>query len=236
MRRQHLLSIALELDRALARHRCEVGEAPGPPRRNLRERGVVEDDVGGHLVLPRAFEAPLLQEREARVVGVGLLCSRRAALDFELGEEAARFPGPRDEQVPLRARQPDVEEPPLLGDLGRGLGELRRQLLFLHTRHENRLELEAFSAVQRQKMHAAARFAAVAEAALELRDERRPVEPRELLGESDEPREVVLTDELALSELVGRLLEPTVLFGEATYLRRRVELSQDIPRTLAREE
>ena len=104
----------------------------------------------------RALESPFLQHREGRVVRIGLAAHRRLALHAELAEKPARLPRPRDEQVPLRAREADVEESPLLRYLRRGFRELDRQLLLLDVRDEHRLELEPLRAVQRQEMDTAA--------------------------------------------------------------------------------
>ena len=82
-------------------------------------------------------------------------------------------------------------------------------------RDEDGVELEPLRAVQRQQMDSAARLAAVAEAAFQLRDERRPVELRELLRERDEPSEVALPYELALAEAVLLALLPARIEREA---------------------
>ena len=155
---------------------------------DLGERRVVEDDVCRHLVRACALEPPLLERGEDRIVRLRLAPRRPSPrLQPELAQEARRRARPRDEQVPLRARQADVEQPPLLGDRVRRLRLPHRQLLLLHTRDEHRLELEPLRAVQRQEVDAAARLAAVAEAPLELRDEAGAVEVGELLGQPDEP-------------------------------------------------
>ena len=136
----------------------------------------------------------------------------------------------------LGARQADVEQAPLLRDLVRRLRQSRRQLLLLHARDEHRLELEPLRAVQRQQVDAAPRLSAVAEAALELRDEAGTVEVGELVGQPDEPREVVLANRLALAELVRRILEPAALLREPAHVRRRREPAQHEARALAAEE
>ena len=57
----------------------------------------------------------------------------------------------------LRARQPDVEQPPLLGDLVRLLRLANRQLPFLDARDEDRLELEALRTMECEQVDASMR-------------------------------------------------------------------------------
>src|SRR5207249_2006254 len=89
---------------------------------------------------------------------------RRGRRDAELLQEAARPPGPRQRQVAPRACHPDVEQSPLLGELGRGSRRLRRQLLLLQAGQKHRIELEAFRTVVREQMDAARLGAAGSEA------------------------------------------------------------------------
>src|SRR5262245_42091983 len=84
-------------------------------------------------------------------------------------------------------------------------------------------------------MYAAARLAAVAEATLELGDERGAVELRVLLGEPHEPGEVVLAHGLPFSELVRRVRRPAAFLGEAADVRGRAETPQHVARALAAE-
>ena len=67
-----------------------------------------------------------------------------------------------------RARDPDVEQPPLLVARLVGLREPRRQLLLVEPRQEDRVELEPLRPVVGQQVHAAHLAAAGIEAAAEL--------------------------------------------------------------------
>src|SRR5207342_1125055 len=79
----------------------------------------------------------------------------RRRFDPELDQEAARLPGPRQREMALRTGHPDVEQPPLLDERARQAHRLlARQLLLLDARDEDRLELEALRAVERQQVHA----------------------------------------------------------------------------------
>src|SRR5262245_52974490 len=120
--------------------------------------------------------------------------------------------------MPLCTREADVEQSPLLFERGRGLRELRRQLAFLQPRQEDGLELEPLCAVVREEVDPAARPAA--EALLEMRDELVGI-AHELLGQLDEPREVVLTRHLALAEAVWNRLQQTLLAGDPAHVRER---------------
>ena len=51
---------------------AELGQVTRTPARDLRERGVVEDDVRGQIVRGRALEPPALQRRVERIVGLAL--------------------------------------------------------------------------------------------------------------------------------------------------------------------
>src|SRR3990172_7271757 len=122
-RLQHLLPVALELRGADA---CHLGELAGAARttpRDLGERSVVEDDESRDplplIACPGGAE-PELPEDPARS------SLRRAA----------------EEEVPLRPRDADVEEPPLLGDRVFSACLTGRELAILEERQEDRLELE----------------------------------------------------------------------------------------------
>src|SRR6266851_1969257 len=64
-RRQHAVSVALELRRPDARHGCELVEASRPAGGDLLQGRVVEDEIGRDLVFARAGEPPGLQRVEA---------------------------------------------------------------------------------------------------------------------------------------------------------------------------
>ena len=70
---------------------------------------------------------------------------------------------------------PDVEQPALLRQLGGRARLLRRQLLLLQPRDEDRLELEALGAMQRQQIDAVRGVAAGGEPTAKILDERRRV-------------------------------------------------------------
>ena len=59
---------------------------------------------------------------------------------------------------------------------------------------------------------------------------------RELVGETDEPREVALPDRLALAELVRRVFEPAAVCREPPHVRRRLQSPQNEAGALAAEE
>src|SRR5581483_8376784 len=174
------------------------GEAPGPPRGDLLERRVVEDHVRGDLLRPRAGEPPRLQLLEARRT-----LPRGGRPRRELPEEPARALHPADREDALRPRQADVEQAPLLGDLGVRPGLPVRELLLLHPREQYDLELEALGAVVGQQVHSPPRLPAPAEAALELGPEA-GARPADLLREPHQPSEVALARLLPLAELVVR--------------------------------
>ena len=136
--------------------------------------------------------------------------SVRAGTDSELLEEAARLLDPGHDQLALRARDADVEEPPLLRDLLVRLRLLRRQLALLEARQEDELELEALGRVVREQVDAAPFGAAVAEALLELGLECGHRRRGERLGEAHEAGQVVLANLLALAEALGRRLLPAL--------------------------
>src|SRR5262249_48965706 len=106
----------------------------------------------------------------------------------------------RDEQMALRTRQPDVEQPPLLRDVAAS----NRELAFLDTRQEDGLPFESLRPVERQQVDAAARTRA--EALVQQLDEVVHV-PLTLLGQPNEPCQVGLTRLLALAELLRHLGE-----------------------------
>ena len=128
----------------------------------------------------------------------------------QLAQEPRRLARPRQPELAAGARQADVEQPPLLGELLVGPGLLRRQLLLGEPRQEDRVELEPFRAVERQQVDAARAVAAGIEALPQVG--REPVDVAvERLGERDEPRQVGLADELALAQLVGYDHQPARL-------------------------
>jgi hypothetical protein len=157
----------------------------------------VEDHVRRLLLGSRGLEAPLLERLVQGIVGLDWLRGRCAQV--ELGEEAAGLAGPRDGQVPLGTREPDVEQSPLLGEGRLRLRELGGKLALLEARQEDGLEFEPLRAVVRQQVDASP--GPRAEALLEVRDELDRV-ALELLGELDEPGKVVLARDLALAEAV----------------------------------
>ena len=120
-------------------------------------------------------------------------------LDAELRDEPARRARPGELEVALRARHPDVEEAPLLGERLRAARALERQLALLEPRQEDDLELEAFRSVVGEEVDAAARRL-LAEAALEIGEEVPDGALAELLREADEAREVALAGDLLLAD------------------------------------
>src|SRR5207253_550773 len=118
-------------------------------------------------------------------------------LDSEFPQEAARPARPGHVQVLLRSREPDVEQPPLLGER-RASSALAGQLTLLDARQEDSLELESLCTMQRQQMDAA-HFHVLPETGLEVGDERAHCAPTviELARETDDPREVALPRLLA---------------------------------------
>src|SRR6478736_1613755 len=88
---EDLLAVALQLRRAYAGHRRELRERTRAALGDLRERRVVEHEVGRHLVGLRPLEAPLLQRPEGRrqLLFWAAGCRIAPGLDAELGEEAA---------------------------------------------------------------------------------------------------------------------------------------------------
>ena len=101
-------------------------------------------------------------------------------------------------------RQADVEQAPLLGHFGGLLRLADRQLPLLDPGDEDGVELEPFRTVQREEMHPAPLAAGRAEASLELSDElgRRPGAVVEVHRQADESRQVGLTHQLTLAELL----------------------------------
>src|SRR5204863_3438013 len=184
------------------------------PRAELRKRPVVDDDVCRHLLRTRPRAAPLLQ----RLDGRGLLERRavplreggRSRAYAELVEEPARLALPRHEQMPLRPRQPDVEQAPLLGDLAAA----HRQLALLDTRQEDGLPLEPLRPMQRQQVDAAT--GALPEALVEEVDEAVDLAGM-FLGEPHEPRQVGLPRLLALAELLRHLREEPLPQGKVAH-------------------
>src|SRR5581483_685753 len=176
---------------------------------DLVEHPVVEDDERRNTVGARALEPPRAQAlAERRPARSRRAPRRRSRSRAELLHERARRARPADPEDPLRARQADVEQPPLLGELVGRARLARRQLLRLEPRQKDGLELETLRAVEREQVDAARAVAARVEPAAEVVDERARV-AGEAVGERDEPREVGLAHELALAERVVRLLEPT---------------------------
>ena len=66
---EHVLAVALELRRAEAFDRGEVELRCGLGGRELAQRGVVQDDVGGYLVDARSLEPPRAQALEQAFIG-----------------------------------------------------------------------------------------------------------------------------------------------------------------------
>src|SRR6185437_16935588 len=96
---------------------------------------------------------PQRPERRRQLLEVDALRGRSARPPHaELGEKAARLARPRHEQVPLRPRDADVQEPPLLVDVRAPV----RQLALLEPWQKHRLELETLRTVQRQQVDAPA--------------------------------------------------------------------------------
>src|SRR3954469_2621659 len=63
---EDIFAVALELRRADARDERELGERARVPLRDLRERRIVEDDVGRNFVGLRTLQAPALECVESR--------------------------------------------------------------------------------------------------------------------------------------------------------------------------
>src|SRR5581483_6475858 len=110
----------------------------------------------------------------------------------------------------------DVEQPPLLVELGRCARLARGQLLLLEAWDEDGVELQPFRLVKRQQVDAARAPAAGIEAPAQLGDKRGGV-TFERIRQRDEPSEVGLADELALAEPVRQLLEPAGLERRRAY-------------------
>src|SRR5689334_12178165 len=111
------------------------------------QHAVVEDDVRRDAVGAGTLEPPCPKLLAGGRPGsrIGLAPRTRLAGDHaELLDEAAPFAAPRHPEQALGARQPDVEQPPLLRDLLLRARLLRRQLPFLQTGDEDRFELEPF--------------------------------------------------------------------------------------------
>src|SRR3954470_12824570 len=102
--------------------------------------------------------------------------------------------------MPLRARQPDVEQTPFLRDVAAP----HRQLALLDARQEDGLPLEPLRAVECQQVDTASR--ARTETLVQQLDEVLDLAV-ELLCQPDEPRQVRLPRLLALAELLGHLGE-----------------------------
>src|SRR6266536_3187322 len=148
-RRQHLTAVALELRRPDSTDAGELSGRRGTARGDLRQRAVVEDDKGGDAVDAGARQPPRLQRPVGRRE-LGLVPLRRplrARLDPELGEKRARPPGASHEQMPLRPRHPNIEEPPLLCNLLVRSRLADGQLGSLEPRQEDGLELESLRTV-----------------------------------------------------------------------------------------
>src|SRR5438045_2441685 len=114
----------------------------------------------------------------------------------------------------LRARQPDVEQAPLLRDVATP----DWQLALLDARQEDGLPFEPLRTVERQQVDTAAR--ARAEALVQQLDEVLDLAV-ELLREPDEPRQVGLPRLLALAELLRHLGEEPLANGELAHRFRR---------------
>ena len=132
-----------------------------------------------------------------------------------------RLPDHVSHKLVLCARHADVEQAPLFGDLLRRARLLRRQLLLLQARDEDRLELEPLRAMQREQVDATRAVAARVEPPTEVGDERRGVTV-ELGREPNDPREVGLPHHFALAELVGELLQPAGVQCRRAHRTRRV--------------
>src|SRR5262249_19265781 len=175
------------------------------------------------------FVPPLLQRCVERVIG--LMRADRPRLDAELAQEPAGATAPRQGEMSSRAGDADVEQPPLLRNLGVELRLPDRQLLLLDAREEDGSELESLRAVQREQVPAAPFCAGRAETLFELGEEvaRRAYAVVERGRELDEPLEVGLSHQLALSELLRRMLQPACVLREPAHAscnRRRLELAQ----------
>src|SRR5438552_10613777 len=137
------LAVAGHLGRADAGDREQLRDGGRPAFRDVAERPVVEDHVGGEAPLPRLVTAPVLQRHEQRRTRSGARgASRRRGPGnggtgwLDLVEEGRRreasprtvIPGggPGQEQVAPCPRDPDVEQAALLRLVLRGLGEGER--------------------------------------------------------------------------------------------------------------
>ncbi len=137
-----------------------------------------------------------------------------------------------------RAGHADVEQPPLLVDLGVGARLPGRQLLVVEPRQEDGVELEPLGAVVGEEVDARGLGAAGGEARAQVVREGRPGTV-EGLCEPHEPGEVGLADELPLAELVRHDLEQTGVEGEPPDLLGRgaaVEPAQQRARRLPLEQ
>src|SRR5204863_4835094 len=142
----------------------------------------------------RTLEPPLLQRVEARSPHG---CNRVACNPVaELLQESARLAVPRQEEMPARARDADVQQPPLLVLVAAA----DRQLALLETRDEHSVELEPLRAVQRQQVDAAARARAEALVQRGAEVRARAVERR---CQPNEPPQVRLPRVLAVSQPFG---------------------------------